>query len=189
MTLIASDLASAVAAPPRRIVTGETAQGRSTIVSAHTLAAATPGAGLFEIWDERLAAPLDPQALDDPLATEQLRLSPNPQCMKARWFTVEPLPGEIPPEKLRRAAQRRFRELDAEGSLTNQDRHPFMHRTDSLGIVVLLSGSASLLLDDQQTPLAPGDVVVQRATSHAWIAHGGPAWFVAVLIGRSVQRK
>jgi len=27
-------------------------------------------------------------------------------------------------------------------------------------------------------------VVIQRGTNHAWVAHGGPAMFLAVLIDR-----
>jgi hypothetical protein len=36
------------------------------------------------------------------------------------------------------------------------------------------------------TRLCPGNVVVQRGTNHAWIAHGGTALFLAVLIDREL---
>lgn len=47
-------------------------------------------------------------------------------------------------------------------------RHPLMHRTESLDYGIVLSGEIVLLLDDEDVPLGPGDVVVQRGTIHAW---------------------
>jgi hypothetical protein len=34
--------------------------------------------------------------------------------------------------------------------------------------------------------LKPGQIVIQRGTSHGWTAHGGPALFLAVLIDRQM---
>ena len=46
------------------------------------------------------------------------------------------------------------------------------------------SHRASLILEEGETRLKPGQVVIQRGTNHAWQAHGGPALFLAVLIDR-----
>jgi mannose-6-phosphate isomerase-like protein (cupin superfamily) len=43
-----------------------------------------------------------------------------------------------------------------------------MHRTRTLDYVVVIEGEVTLLLDDSEVVLAPGDVVVQRGTNHAW---------------------
>ncbi|KAL8276712.1 hypothetical protein RQP46_010891 [Phenoliferia psychrophenolica] len=44
-----------------------------------------------------------------------------------------------------------------------------MHLTISLDYGILLKGEVSLILDDgTTTPLSEGDLVVQRATNHAW---------------------
>ena len=44
-----------------------------------------------------------------------------------------------------------------------------MHRTQSIDYGIVLEGEIWLVLDDgSQTPLGPGDVVVQRGTDHAW---------------------
>ena len=61
-----------------------------------------------------------------------------------------------------------------------------MHQTDSIHIICLISGEASLVLDDSETRLKPGQIVIQRGTSHGWTAHGGPALFLAVLIDRAM---
>ena len=51
-------------------------------------------------------------------------------------------------------------------------RHPAIHRTRSLDYVVVLEGEIDLLLDDRDVRLTAGDVIVQQATNHAWINRG-----------------
>jgi hypothetical protein len=51
-------------------------------------------------------------------------------------------------------------------------RHPAIHRTRSLDYVIVLEGEIDLLLDEGEVRLSAGDVVVQRATNHAWINRG-----------------
>lgn len=175
----------------RRIITGENAQHRSLIMLEGPPANAAGDSirsGLFEIWTEEILGKLDPQTLLD-LAGAPLALSPDEGCVKARWFVVTPLPAHLPPERLKQAARSQFAALNASGDIADQDRHPFMHRTDTLDIVVLLKGSASLILDEQETRLAPGDVVIQRGAAHAWVAHDHPALFLAILIARDLARK
>jgi quercetin dioxygenase-like cupin family protein len=43
-----------------------------------------------------------------------------------------------------------------------------MHRTQSVDYGIVLSGEVVLVLDDTETVLRAGDVVVQRGTSHRW---------------------
>jgi quercetin dioxygenase-like cupin family protein len=59
-----------------------------------------------------------------------------------------------------------------------------MHETDTLDVIVLVKGKVDLLLDDGEArSLKPGDVVVQRATNHAWVNTGDEtALLVATLI-------
>ncbi|HWI30086.1 MAG TPA: cupin domain-containing protein, partial [Microbacterium sp.] len=66
-----------------------------------------------------------------------------------------------------------FSELDAHdeaaaGNEHSGGRHFWFHRTDSLDYAVVLSGEITLLVDDGETTVRAGDVVIQRATSHAW---------------------
>jgi quercetin dioxygenase-like cupin family protein len=105
--------------------------------------------------------------------------------VKVRWFVIEPPPGDVPAEVLKAAARERFKAFGAEHELRDQDRHPAMHRTETLDVICLISGEASLILDEGETRLQPGQIVIQRGASHAWTAHGGPALFLAVLIDRS----
>jgi len=66
-----------------------------------------------------------------------------------------------------------FTELDGQeeaqaGNEHNNSDHFWFHRTDSLDYAVVLEGEITLLVDDGEATLTAGDVVVQRATSHAW---------------------
>lgn len=173
----------------RRVITGEAEHGRSLVVvegpPAGKLAAPGMG-GLFEIWHETLADAMDPRdGRDRGEATPVL--SPDAGCVKVRWFAIEPPPEGAPAEALKAAARARFEQFGAADHLRDQDRHPAMHQTDTIDIICLLAGEASLILDDSETRLKPGDVVIQRGVSHAWTAHGGRALFLAVLIDRRMK--
>ena len=43
-----------------------------------------------------------------------------------------------------------------------------VHRTQSVDYGIVLSGEVVLVLDDSETVLRAGDVVVQRGTNHRW---------------------
>jgi len=43
-----------------------------------------------------------------------------------------------------------------------------VHRTQSVDYGIVLDGEVVLVLDDSETTLGPGDVVVQRGTNHRW---------------------
>jgi mannose-6-phosphate isomerase-like protein (cupin superfamily) len=47
-------------------------------------------------------------------------------------------------------------------------RHPYMQRTATLDLCVILEGEVVLVLDTEDVRLAAGDSVVQRGTRHAW---------------------
>jgi hypothetical protein len=47
-------------------------------------------------------------------------------------------------------------------------RHFWFHRTPTLDYAIVLDGEIWALLDEGETLLKAGDVVVQRGTNHAW---------------------
>ncbi len=60
---------------------------------------------------------------------------------------------------------------------------PGRHRTDSIDLVQILSGRITLMLDEDEVDLGPGDFVVQRGTWHAWSNRGDePCVFQAMMI-------
>ena len=46
--------------------------------------------------------------------------------------------------------------------------HPGMHRTDTVDYAILLEGEIWAIMDDGETLMRAGDILVQRGTNHAW---------------------
>ncbi|WP_233356029.1 cupin domain-containing protein [Henriciella aquimarina] len=172
----------------RRIVTGETEEGRSRILIDGPQAAEFRTGelgGLFEIWTDATSGAIETTDEAD-RGIGKPQLSPPKGGVKIRWFAIEPAPDGVPAEQVREITRAAFVEMGAGDHQPDTSRHPAMHKTDTLDAIILVKGRVRLLLDDDETVLEPGDVVVQRATNHAWVAEGNqPALFVAVLVDRS----
>ncbi len=169
----------------RRIVTNNNSDGRSRILIDGEAAKliAVEEAGLAEIWTAGLA---DDQLYDatDKLKEEDLRLEPEAGAVKVRWFTVAPENSAQTDEEKEAAAAFAFAAVGASHARIDATRHPMMHKTDTLDVIILVKGAVDLILDDgDPAALKPGDVVIQRATNHAWANRGEEtALLVAVLI-------
>jgi mannose-6-phosphate isomerase-like protein (cupin superfamily) len=46
--------------------------------------------------------------------------------------------------------------------------HPYMQKTRTLDLCLILEGEVTLVLDTEEVVLRAGDTVVQRGTNHAW---------------------
>lgn len=57
-----------------------------------------------------------------------------------------------------------------------------VHRTQSVDYGIVLSGEVVLVLDDAETVLRAGDVVVQRGTSHRWENRSGATARMAFIL-------
>ena len=114
-------------------------------------------------------------------------LAPSSGNVKVRWFVIPPRPPGATPEMLATFTRERFAEFEGDHHLTDQTRHPAMHRTESIDVICLLQGEVDLVLDKSITRIKPGQIVIQRGTSHGWEAIGGPALLLAVLIDRPLK--
>lgn len=169
----------------RRIVTGDDKEGRSSILidGAAAKVLAVEEAGLAEIWTSALTS----SALlngDDRLADQSVVLEPENGGVKIRWFTVPVEDEKQSEEEKEAAAAFGFAAAQASHARVDVSRHSMMHKTDTLDAIILIRGSVDLLLDDGEArSLKPGDVVIQRATNHAWVNVGNEtALLVAVLM-------
>ena len=79
-----------------------------------------------------------------------------------------------------------FPEMEAAHTRMDTRRHPAMHKSKTLVYIVVLSGEVKLLLDEDEVDLKPLDVVVQRATNHAWVNTGSKS---TCLFGGTAARR
>lgn len=147
--------------PVRRIVTGENAAGRSIIVSD----GATPN---------RFMANYAPSYVQVPWATGA-GAAPGDEPAPAGWRFGFHSPGgsilrivDFPPDdSYDRQSLHAF--LDANDVRDSENpRHFWFHKTHSLDYAICLEGEIYAMLDEGETLMRPGDVLIQRATNHSW---------------------
>ncbi len=159
----------------RRIVTGHNAEGKAVIVSADAPPniipfAAVPGTVFYEIWNTNQSpAPIDNGA--DP-TLRPLQLHPTPQGSIIRFVDIPPdtIQNQVSDADIAAA----FAQMGAakaikdNGGPDGEARHKIMHRTETIDYGILIAGELWLVLDEGETKLNVGDVVIQRGTNHAW---------------------
>lgn len=174
----------------RRIITDNNAAGASRILIDGEAAKlmAVEESGLAEIWAAEVSL-TGLRDAKDVLADQDLKLEPGPGEVKVRWFTVAPEKDDQSDEEKEAAAAFGFAAVGAVHARVDTSRHPMMHKTDTLDVIVLVRGDVDLILDEgEPQSLKAGDVVIQRATNHAWVNHGSEAaLLVAVLISAKGQ--
>lgn len=71
-------------------------------------------------------------------------------------------------------AHKVFDAMAGSNSLSNgEEASLMMHRTETLDYGIVLEGSITLVVDDDEVELSQGDVVVQRGSNHAWSNRSG----------------
>jgi hypothetical protein len=174
----------------RRIVTGHDASGKA-IVIADGLAPTThstplrPGHYSTDIW--RTTGMPIPIPADEPDPTPgPRRLMPMPTGTVIRIADVPPesqATMTVDPDHAREIFKVMGNEQASTFGAGANQRHPYMHRTESVDYAVVLTNEIVLLLDDSEVLLKAGDVVIQRGTNHAWANRSGrPCRMLFILI-------
>ncbi len=172
----------------RRIITGHNSSGKSVVVIDGQPARifGTDSRGLAEIWNTD-GAPVKTRDATD-RADIDVVLSPVANGSKFRFFAIAPEDSSVSEEEKEARIGERFAAMGAAHERVDTSRHAAMHLTKTVDYIILLSGEVTLLLDEDERDLKPFDVVVQRATNHAWINKGKePALLVAVLIDADTE--
>lgn len=171
--------------PVRRVVTGHNSQGKSVFImdgAAPHVYQRSPGSTLVtELWDTS-ATPASNRGTDDP-TQRAFRLPPPKNGSVFRIISY-------PPDSERRAALEKEHASHADdgtGRAAAIDRsgarHPGFHKTSSIDYAIVLYGEIYALMDEGETLLKQGDVLVQRGTNHAWSNRSDtPAVLAFVLI-------
>ena len=170
----------------RRIVTGHDSQGRSIVqedgppARVATLGGES-GTTFHEIWNTRATpAPIDRASGEPP--EPGISLLPPKGGTRIRILDIPPDDGTVAALP-REAVRALFDAIGAGHALAENPPHPLMHRTETVDYGIVLEGEVTLILDDSETIVRAGDVVVQRGTMHAWVNKGTvPAVFAFILI-------
>jgi len=148
---------------PRRIVTG-IENGKSTIIEDQPIENVVehlPGLIISDIWNtQKMPASLD---LETQIPNTGFPHTPK----NGTYFRYV----SIPPDK----------DLGVEFKVG--EPHPMMHQTQTLDYIIILSGELYLIMEEGETLLKAGDIVIQRGTNHAWSNRSDEACIqLAVLI-------
>jgi hypothetical protein len=157
-------------APIKRVVTGHNGSGKAIISSEGPVPSqfpipVIPGMWFQEVWSTQGL----PVALgNEPDPTEGKPLSLAPEQGGSRIRVVD-----IPPDSIQNQAkevdiEQAFKAVGHAGTPRDTQRHSLMHRTETLDYGILVQGELWLVMDEGETLIRPGDIVVQRGTNHAW---------------------
>lgn len=136
---------------PRRIVTGHQS-GKSTIIHdglIDNVSEHIPGLIISDVWVTNTM----PVELNKEVKINNDLLPYNIPTNGSYFRYVH-----IPPDK----------ELEKYQPKKSNDLHPLMHKTNTLDYIIILAGELYLILEDTETLLKPGDIVIQQGTNHAW---------------------
>ncbi|CAM3941192.1 cupin domain-containing protein [Bordetella muralis] len=159
----------------RRVITGV-----SRSDSVVPITSALPTFHVTELWKtDSTPASL---SQEDDLCAGPLELEPPPCGTLLRYL-------EFPPDSVwqgKVVGSEVFGAMGDSGRAaidTDAQRHELMHQTHTLDYIIVLEGEIVAILDDSETVLQAGDVLIQRGTRHAWSVRGNEKCrMVAVLI-------
>jgi len=170
----------------RRIVTAVNDAGRSYILSDMAFPAGEGAEGepvRVGLW-ETATTPASNAGTEDPVPDGVLYHTP-PRNRAGTLIRI----ADIAPDRI---APRDPEDLRQRGCRTTPDRsakHLGFHATDTIDYAVCLEGEIWAVLDEGETLMRPGDVLIQRGTFHAWSNRSdGNARMLFVLIGAEPLR-
>jgi mannose-6-phosphate isomerase-like protein (cupin superfamily) len=160
--------------PLRRVVTGHGEHGQSVIIEDGAPARLVRVGGdlgpwFHELWNTRQTPCRIERVCGEP-EEPGIQLAPPKNGTRIRVL-------DIPPEDERHRnvsaaeAQALFAEIgaaEASSHSTSGTRHPHMHRTQTIDYGIVLDGEITLILDEGETTVRAGDVVIQCGTNHGW---------------------
>ena len=175
-------------APVRRIVTGHDADGRAVILEDGpppriARIGGELGPLFYEVWNTRETPARIDRASGEP-HEEGITLAPPKNGTRIRVLDVppeDPRIAQLTPEQ----ARAHFAEVGAADAASHSgggSRHAFMHRTETIDYGIVLEGEITLILDEGETVVRAGDIVIQRGTNHGWANRSGKPCRIAFIL-------
>jgi quercetin dioxygenase-like cupin family protein len=177
-------LAASLTAPFRRVVTGHNDQGQAVIVEDGPPPRAARIGGeigpvFYEVWNTReTPARIDRASGEAP--ENGIILAPPKNGTRIRVLDIPPEDARIKnltPEQ----ARAHFAEIGA-ADAPSGSRHAFMHRTETIDYGIVLEGELTLIMDQGETTVRAGDIVIQRGTNHGWANRSGKNCRIAFIL-------
>jgi mannose-6-phosphate isomerase-like protein (cupin superfamily) len=168
--------------PLRRIVTGHDAQGRSVIAEDGPSPAqiTTPGRDGYRVTNLWRTAPGEGVDAPDTIAAHK-GIAPPAGGTVVRIIEWPAEPED--PAELRRQMDRTFAQMYPDAHRDVQPgEHPGMHRTDTVDYAIVLEGEVVAIMEEGETLMRQGDMLVQRGTNHAWANRSGKPVKVAFIL-------
>ena len=168
----------------RRIVTGDDVKGRSRIIEdapATSIRSVPerPGSRAVNVWRTEES----PARINAPDTTAEHRgiLPPKGGGTILRIIDFPPEPAD--PQALRQMLDSTFGGIYRDA---HHDRrpgvHPGMHRTETVDYAIVLEGEVYAVMDEGETLMRTGDVLIQRGTNHAWANRSGRTARIAFVL-------
>ncbi|MEO9303152.1 cupin domain-containing protein [Acinetobacter pittii] len=155
----------------QRVVTGHNQKGEAIILyqgetpNVKELAHA-PGTFFHEIW-HTTSSTIHAQSED--VSLDELMLPPPQGGSRIRFVDIPPDHEYL--DKLSSGSfAQAFEEIGSQAASTAKQNspHPLMHRTESVDYGIVMQGTITLVLDQEEIEISQGGVIVQRGTNHAW---------------------
>ena len=163
----------------RRIVTGLNAAGKSCILVDEQLPVGElgPGEGVrVGIWatDRTPASNEGTDASVPPTALSRIIPAKGGSVFRVM---------DIAPDGVHPADPQAFVQRGAHVTPDRSARHGGFHMTDTIDYAICLEGEIWAVLDEEETLMKAGDIMIQRGTYHAWSNRSGkPARMAFILI-------
>ena len=149
----------------RRIVTAVNRAGRSYILSDRLFPAGevAPGEPVrVGLWATD-SAPSSNEGTHDPVPDGVIMRTP-PDHRGGSVIRIT----DVPPQSLRAYDPEDLRRRGCKTTPDRSARHPGFHATDTVDYAICLEGEVWAVLDEDETLMRAGDVLIQRGTYHAW---------------------
>lgn len=155
--------------PIRRVVIGQATDDRTVVLGDEDVSPITvslfPGAEFLRVWGSD-GTPQLPAAADRAQPTDWF---PPPGGFRFAVVTLPPNTVTMPEDLDIGAALVEFSEKLPGLAEVMEPDNPGMHTTDTVDVVLIVSGEATLDMGDgAEITLEAGDCVVQHGTRHAW---------------------
>lgn len=162
-------------APFRRIVTGHDAEGRAVILDESppprvARIGGEHGPMFYEVWNTRETPVRIDRASGEP-HEDSIVLAPPKSGTRIRVLDIPPDADNLS-NVTAEEARAHFAEIGAADAASHSggegSRHAHMHRTETVDYGIVLQGEIVLIMDEGETTVRAGDIVIQRGTNHGW---------------------